>query len=73
MVSFLWPWGLSLLLTEGQKVLKLFEVGATPMMGVRIKKKTKEIHLIHHSAKGVIPESPCVCGLSIWLNFHLKN
>lgn len=23
--SLLWPWGLSLLLTEGQEVLKLFE------------------------------------------------
>lgn len=58
---------------EGQEVLKLFEVRATSMMGMRIKKKTKQKPPMHHSSKGVILESPCMGGLSIWLNFHLKE
>lgn len=41
MVSFLWPWGLSLLLTEGQKVLKLFEVWAASHDGGENKEKNK--------------------------------
>lgn len=40
-VSFLWPWGLSLLLTEGQEVLKLFEVWATSHDGDENKEKNK--------------------------------
>lgn len=73
MVSFFWPWGLSLLLTEGQEVLKLFEVWATSHYGDENKEKTKQKTPIHLSSKWVILESPGMGGLSIWLNFHLKK
>lgn len=54
-------------------VLKLFEVRATSHDGDENKEKTKQKPPMHHSSKGVILESPCMGGLSIWLNFHLKS
>lgn len=41
MASFPWPWGLALLLTEGQEVLKLCEVWAIYYRGGENKEKTK--------------------------------
>lgn len=50
--SFLWPWGLSLLLTEGQGVLKVFGVWAISHDGMGIKKKQiKKILFFKHSSK----------------------
>lgn len=72
MASFLWPWGFSLLLTEGQEVLKLFEAWATAHGGGENKEQTKQ-NLINHSFKWVISEFQCMHVLSLWLNFHLKN
>ena len=41
MASFLWPWGFSLLLTEGQEALKLSEAWATAHSEGENKEKTK--------------------------------
>lgn len=52
MASLLWPWGLSGLLTEGQKVLKHFAGYAISHAGGESKEnKNKHKNLINHPFK----------------------